>query len=809
MYAGYVKRATALLLFLLAASFGLAQKRTPIVIWGQALNLDSKGIEAVVHEFERRHPEYEVKLSSMGAGEMNPQKLLTSIVGNVAPDAVKQDRFTLSDWASRNAFRPLDDLIERDRKVDPQTPTSEQYYPATWKETVFEGRTYGIPIAADDRILYYNKDIFKRKAADLRAAGLDPDRPPRTWSELLAYSKALTERNPDGTLKLAGFIPNFGNTWLYLYAFQTNASFMSADGRRCTLYTPDSVEALEFMKRGYEDLGGYSNAQNFQAGFQQNENDAFVVGKVAMKVDGDWIINGLSRYAGRMDFAVAPAPVPDDRYAKHGKYANEKDAFITWTGGFAYSIPRGARNVEGAWAFIKFATSPEGRRIEHQGQRESERRRGRVYTPRLAASIEGNRIIEQEFIPADPRIAAALREHIRMLPYGKLRPATFVGQTLWDEHVRAFEDACRGTKSVEQALKDGQAKVQSELDAYFDRERYPVVDLAVPTYIGIGLLALGAVAIAIWLRRLRLGRMAKTEARWGFLFISPWVFGFLALTLGPMLASLFFSFTQYNVLSEPRFVGLNNYATIGGADAGVTKTVLLNIAYIGGIGVPLGIVTGLSVALLLNSAVRGLRFYRTMFYMPAIVPIVATAVLWIWILNADPNKGLLNALWRSTLGSWFNLAPPGWLTMPEYAKMSLIIMGVWGAGGGMLLWLAGLKGIPNQLYEAASIDGASPKQQLFKITLPQLSPIIFFNLVTGFIGSLQEFDKAYIVSTGNTGGPSDSLLTPVLHLFNNGFRYFKMGYASSIAWFIFIVILLLTLLQFRLAPKWVHYEANG
>lgn len=809
MYAESVRRAAALFLTLFMGVLAVAQTRQPIVIWGQALDLDSKGVEAVVREFEKRNPQYEVKMSSMGAGEMNPQKLLTAIVGNVAPDAVKQDRFTLSDWASRDAFRPLDDLIERDRKSDPLCPTSDQYYPATWKETVFEGKVYGIPIAADDRILYYNKDIFKRKAAALRAAGLDPERPPKTWSELLAYSKALTERNPDGTIKLAGYIPNFGNTWLYLYAFQMNASFMSADGRTCTLYSPESVAALEFMKRGYDDLGGYSNAQNFQAGFQTNENDAFVVGKVAMKVDGDWIINGLSRYAGRMDFGVAPAPIPDDRYARRGAFASEKDQYITWTGGFAYSIPRGARNVEGAWAFIKFACSPEGRKIEHLGQRESERRRGRVYTPRLAASIEGNRIIERGFIPSDPRIGAALREHIAMLPYGKLRPATFVGQTLWDEHVKAFEEACRGSKTVEQALKDGQATVQRELDAYFGRNQYSVVDLAIPTYIGIGLFVLGLSTIAIWLRRQKLGRMAKSEARWGFVFVTPWLFGFLALTLGPMLASLFFSFTQYNVLSEPRFVGLQNYATIGGADAEVTKKVLLNIAYLGGIGVPLGIVTGLAVALLLNCAVRGLRFYRTMFYMPAIVPVVATAVLWSWILNADPNKGLLNALWKITLGDWFGLAPPGWLTMPEYAKMSLIIMGVWGAGGGMLLWLAGLKGIPNQLYEAASIDGATPRQQLIRITLPQLSPIIFFNLVTGFIGSLQEFDKAYIVSTGNTGGPSESLLTPVLHLFNNGFRYFKMGYASSIAWFIFIVILILTFVQFRLAPRWVHYEANA
>jgi ABC-type sugar transport system permease subunit len=291
--------------------------------------------------------------------------------------------------------------------------------------------------------------------------------------------------------------------------------------------------------------------------------------------------------------------------------------------------------------------------------------------------------------------------------------------------------------------------------------------------------------------------------------VLPWLVGFFVFTLGPMLASLFFSFTQYNVLSEPRWVGVKNYVDLFQSDQVNIIKAFSNVLYLGGIGVPLGLLTGLAVALLLNTAVRGMRYYRTLFYMPAVVPTVASAVLWIWLLTPDPNKGLLNAGWQSTITVWLGVAPPGWLSAEAWAKPALILMGVWGAGSGMVLWLAGLKGVPNTLYEAASLDGANPRQQFFSVTLPYLSPIIFFNTVMGFIGAFQEFDRVYIMNPSHGSvGPGDALLVPVFHLFTNGFNYFKMGYASALAWVIFFVILILTVGQLKLAPRWVHYEGE-
>ena len=785
-------------------------KKTDVIVWGVGYGPESKGLEAQVREFERRNPDLKIRILSMGAGRMNPQKILTSIVGNVSPDAIHQDRFTISDFASRGAFQPLDNLLERDKDKDPLCPRKEQYYDAPWQEASYEGKVYAIPTQADNRVLYYNKRIFRENADMLRAAGCDPDRPPRTWSEVLAYGRALTLINKDKSIKRAGFMPNYGNSWLYMYAFQNNAPFMSADGRTCSLYSPASEEALNFIVKGYELLGGYENAKSFESGFLTGEHDAFVSGKVVMKVDGDWILGShLARYAPHLEFATAPPPVPDDRYYKRGRFKDEKDTYITWIGGFSWAIPKGARNVEAGWRWIKFATSTEGRMIENRAQQAWTQQKGRDFIARLSGSREANERIFRELRPRDAKFAAALKQHIDLMPVGRIRPATFVGQLLWDEHVRALENACFKKYSPKQALLVGQAAVQRDLDAYFSKEKHPVIDPSTPLKTIWLFAGLTAVVLIVLFRKQRLGKLSAHEAKWGYLFVSPWVLGFVVFTAGPMLISMFFSFTQYDVLNEMRWVGTRNYGDMVGADSANFTKAWSNVLYLAGVGVPLSIMTGLSVAILLNAAVRGMRFYRTFFYMPAIVPTVAAGVLWIWVLTSDPNKGLINAAWGATFAHWFGTQVPGWLQAEAWAKPALILMGTWGAGSGMILWLAGLKGVPAQLYEAASLDGAGTWKQFWTVTLPQLSPIIFFNTVMGFIGALQEFDRVYVMkpSEGSVG-PGDSLLVPVFHLFDNGFKYFKLGYASALAWAIFFIILALTLIQFKLAPRWVHYEAE-
>ncbi|HUV04993.1 MAG TPA: sugar ABC transporter permease [Armatimonadota bacterium] len=294
----------------------------------------------------------------------------------------------------------------------------------------------------------------------------------------------------------------------------------------------------------------------------------------------------------------------------------------------------------------------------------------------------------------------------------------------------------------------------------------------------------------------RLGKLARGEAIDCYMFISPWVIGFLIFTLGPMLFSIGLSFCRWDIFRPADFVGLENYRKLT-ADPLFVKS-LANTLFYAAFAVPIGIAGALGLSMLLNQKIRGISIYRTIYYLPAILSGVAVALLWRWILN--PDYGVLNAI----LADVFGIAhPPQWLMDESWSKPSLILMSLWGVGGGMVIFLAGLQGIPEQLYEAAQIDGANVLQRFRHITLPMLSPVIFFNLIMGVIASFQVFTQVYIM-TG--GGPANSTLFYVLYLFNNGFRFFKMGYASALAWVLFVIIMGVTLIQFKLARRWVYYE---
>jgi len=804
----------------------LPQGRSKLVVWGLQPSEEAAGQRAMVAEFEKRHPGVKVSVLSMGAGQMDPQKLMTAIVGKKPPDVINQDRFTIGDWASRDTFLPLDDLVSRDRD-QPYGIRPEHYYKPCWAEATYKGRVFAIPNSTDDRFLYYNRDLF-------REAGLDPNHPPETWDELLDYAKKLTTYNPDGSFKRAGFIPNYGNSWLYLYSWLNDGEFMSQDGRTCTMDNSYTVQALEFMVKVYDALKGAERLDSFQNAFQSNELDPFLTGKVAMRIEVDQAMAGIARYAPDLDFGVAPAPVPAarrretypnfvtagldaPRYVPPSEYPryprpekgrfNGKPRYITWSGGFSWAIPRGARHVELAWELIEWMTSPEANLIGAAAQKAYNRSKGRPYVPPMHANIKVNEAVFRRFAPQAPKFRNALALALQMMPYSRYRPVTFVGQQLWDEHVRAWDLATHHRKtsiSARQALDQGTRVVQKELDRTSSRARLRPIPTA--ALVGVVAAALAGVLGAVYwkIRQTgRVGRLMRSEAVAGYLFASPWIIGFLVFMLGPIVVSVVFSFCDYDVLHSARWVGLGNYHELLTDDLPRFSKALYNAGYLAFFGISLGIITGLAIAILLNAKVTGMTWYRTTYYLPSILPVVASAVLWVWVLN--PEFGLINSAWKATLGQWFHLKPPGWLAAPEWAKPALIFMGLWGAGGGMILWLAGLQGIPQHLYEAAELDGASAWQRFRHVTVPMLTPYLFFNIIMGTIGALQTFDSVYIMTSG---GPVDSTLVPVLYLFRHAFRYFRMGYASAVAWILFAIILALTLIQLKLAPRWVYYEAE-
>jgi len=280
----------------------------------------------------------------------------------------------------------------------------------------------------------------------------------------------------------------------------------------------------------------------------------------------------------------------------------------------------------------------------------------------------------------------------------------------------------------------------------------------------------------------------------GYAFIAPWLIGFLLFTAGPFLASIYFSFTRYNVVTPPVWVGTANYEALFQQDPLFWKSLGVTFRY-ALVAVPLGVVIAVILALFLNLNIKGIAVYRTIFFLPSIVPTVATSMIFLWILN--PQIGLINGLLRS-----FGIIGPAWLADPNWAPWTLVFMALWGVGGSMVIYLAGLKDIPTYLYEAAILDGASAYRRMRLITLPLLTPVIFFNVVMGCIGAFQTFTQAFILTQG---GPEDSTQFYALYLFNRAWRYGDMGYASAMAWILFAIVAVVTSRLFRSQKRWVHY----
>lgn len=280
-----------------------------------------------------------------------------------------------------------------------------------------------------------------------------------------------------------------------------------------------------------------------------------------------------------------------------------------------------------------------------------------------------------------------------------------------------------------------------------------------------------------------------------YLFVCPWIFGFLLFTLGPMVYSFAMSFFDWELVSDPVFKGIGNYQKLV-SDPYVAKSLAVTFKYTF-IAVPLQVVLGFLLAFLMNTKLRSINLFRTIFYLPTLVQGVPQMVLFLWIFN--PNIGLLNSVLRV-----FGVEGPGWFTDPNWSLPAVVIMSLWTIGGNMIIYLAGFGDISASLYEAAAIDGAGSVQKFLHITIPQMTPIIFFNMITAMIGAFQTFTQGYMLN----GGVKNSVLFYSYYLYENAFMWFKMGYGCSLAWVLFVIILFFTLLVFRSSDMWVFYETE-
>jgi len=290
----------------------------------------------------------------------------------------------------------------------------------------------------------------------------------------------------------------------------------------------------------------------------------------------------------------------------------------------------------------------------------------------------------------------------------------------------------------------------------------------------------------------KLSKRAKREALLGYAFLLPWIIGFIAFVGGPIIASAVISLTKWPIIASPEFIGLDNYSQLI-KDPYFWQSLKVTAIYM--LVVPLHIIVGLFIAVLLNSKIKALSFFRVLYYLPCVITGVAVSLLWIWIFN--PRFGIFNFL-LSQIG----IKGPAWLADEKWVLPAFIIMGMWGVGGPMLIYLAGLQSIPTSLYEVATVDGANFWQKLFHITLPGISPVLLFNLIMGIIGTFQIFTPAYVMTDG---GPNYASLFYVLYLYRNAFEWFRMGYASALAWVLFLIIMAAVMVLLRSSKRWVYY----
>lgn len=295
----------------------------------------------------------------------------------------------------------------------------------------------------------------------------------------------------------------------------------------------------------------------------------------------------------------------------------------------------------------------------------------------------------------------------------------------------------------------------------------------------------------------RMSKTARREAIEGFIFIMPWALGYLLFRLGPLLASLYLSVTNYDGSSTPQYVGLDNYQYLFTQDPRFVDSLRSTFQFVAGF-LPLSLVIGLAIAVLMNQKVRGIMMFRGLYYLPSVTTGVAVALLWSFVFNKQ--FGILNAIL-----DFFGIEKVGWLVDEDWVMVSFVLMALWGVGGTMIVYLAGLQAIPTELGESATIDGANSAQRFFYITLPMLTPTIFFNLVTGLIGAFQVFENAYIM-TG--GGPNYHTYFFGLNIYFTAFRTLQFGYASTIAWILFVIIASLTIFVMTTSRRWVYYASE-
>jgi len=787
--------------------------------------IENAFIVQVCEGFERENPGIKIKREWF-VGDYGRKLQLVLITGKAADVLLMDDEIfpTYSVRGYLEDLRPYimrrsdetermlaDELAYIETPKDKRDPAFQRVcLPTALESFNYKGFQGGVPWDGNINLVFYNKDLFDE-------AGVPYPSDDWTWEDFRRVAKTLTE-DLDGDGNIDQFGTNVGFSFLgfepILWSF--GGAVLNEDRDESAIHLPRALEAARFlhnMKFVDRSSPWASELEGFWTEVQ------ILTGRVAMVPAMSYMIPALNRVKHAMRWGLAHMPIGPhgDRYTR-----------VTWDGISIYAHTTREKK-ELAWQFIKYFLNEKNQAIIGRQQRGLPVRRAQAREYYL-----------------DPDTPAKEEIALEAMEYGRLTPITPRYQELRDVITEEMDDL-NNADATGATPEESFEKLGHQVNRVMEKELADWAQRVAPeAHAGAkasGLKALGvacliivaAFAAAMVLRPLRkafLGQLSEARRMFGsrrsrrnaiegILFASPWLLGLCLFQLFPIVFSIVLSFCEwdpYEPIQNMNFIGPDNYVRAFSTDPVTGDPLVLkalyNTFYYAFFAVPLGISLSLGLALLLNQKIRGITVFRTTFYLPSIVAGVATVILWTYIFNAQ--FGPLNAFLRAAnrffdatvVLAFINLPVPKWLADPHWSKPAMIIMALWGAGGAaMLIFLAGLQGVPDQLYEVAELDGAGRFRKFWNITLPMLTPTIYFNLIMGIIGALKVFMQAYVMTDGK-GGVDKSLLFYVLHLYNKAFVEFEMGYASALAWILFLIILAFTLLVIRSSAVWVYYEGE-
>jgi len=706
--------------------------------------------QSLSDEFNREHQDMRFRIIWSDLGE----KLNLLTAANALPDLINVPDFQLTNIHEK--LLGLDDFLNQIPGI------RSQFFPNLLKACEYEGTLKLVPIFYNVPFVLYRPDLFRK--AGIPAPGLD-----WTWEDYRRDAKALTQRRPDGSVEIYGTNVQaiWWVEWLSLVR-QAGGDLFTNDGR-LAINSPATRQAVEFMHDLIYADGSAPELRDMPAG-------GFMSGRIAIYYGGHVV--ELATLPFEWDIAPLPA-------GPAGKATGE--LAISGLG-----IWKGCKHPDAAFAVLRFILSDKSALTLSKGGLPPSARRDIAQATLLAGTPETR--------TASPKHSEVIVDSVafaRSVP--KLKTFLQISTTVTDGISHALKDPVR--EHIAGLPADLESRCMNELVVMEEKQR------SNPWWFAVQLVII-ATATALFLRRfLKRSRVMPEEKagqRHFFIFTAPCILGLCLFTVGPLILSFWWSQTNYNLVDTPQYVGLEQYRTQLFLDPEFWHSLRLSLIY-AALAVPAGLVISLGTALLLNQNLRHIGIFRVLFYMPSILPVAASALMWIWLLH--PRYGVVNRALAIA-----GVKGPGWFQDPHWALISLVVVSLWGFGTAMLIFLAGLKNIPASLYEAAEIDGAGTMSQFIHITLPSLAPVIFFNLTMHIIGALQIFNTAYIISTagggGEPGGPEKSTDFYVLNLFVKSFLHLNIGTASAMAWMFFFVIMGITGVNFWAKRLWFPSDSE-